>query len=40
MAKKQRRDIGKITTKIMAVILAVLMLVGFAATLIFYLLPA
>ena len=40
MAKKQRKDMGKIATKIMAALLAVLMVVGFAATLIYYLIPA
>lgn len=36
MAKK-RHDIGKIATKIMAGVLAALMVVGFAGTLIYYL---
>lgn len=36
MAKKQH-DIGKIATKIMAAVLAILMVVGFAGTLIYYL---
>ena len=44
MAKKQKdvrkKDMGKIATKIMAAILAVLMILGFAATLIYYLIPA
>lgn len=35
MAKKQH-DIGRVATKIMAAILAILMLVGFAGTLIYY----
>lgn len=37
MSKKQR-DIGRIATKIMAAVLAILMVVGFAGTLIYYLL--
>lgn len=36
MAKKQR-DIGRIATKIIAAILAILMVVAFAGTLIYYL---
>ncbi len=36
MAKKQR-DIGKIVTKIMAIFLAVLMVLGIGGTLIYYL---
>lgn len=36
MAKKQR-DIGRIATKIIASILAILMVAGFAGTLIYYL---
>ena len=36
MAKKQR-DIGRIATKVIAAILAVLMVVAFAGTLIYYL---
>ena len=36
MAKKQR-DAGKIFTKVMAAMLALLMLLGIAGTLIFYL---
>lgn len=39
MAKKQR-DIRKILTKVMAAILALLMVVGFAATLIYYITAA
>lgn len=39
MAKKQH-DIGKIATKIIAAILAVLMVVAVAGTLIFYLVVA
>lgn len=39
MAKKQY-DIGKIATKIVAAILAILMVVGFAGTLIYYLVAA
>lgn len=35
MAKKQKRDIGKIATRVMAVFLVVLMIVGFAGTLIY-----
>lgn len=37
MAKKQkqRRDIGKIATRVIALVLAGLMVVGFAATLIY-----
>ena len=35
MAKKQKRDMGKIATRVMAGVLAVLMVVGFAATLIY-----
>ena len=36
MSKKQR-DIGRIATKIIAAILAILMVVAFAGTLIYYL---
>lgn len=36
MANK-KHDIGKIATKIMAAVLALLMLIGFAGTLIYYL---
>ena len=36
MSKKQRRDIGKICTKILAELLALMMLVSVAATLIYY----
>lgn len=39
MSKKQH-DIGKIATKIVAAILAILMVVGFAGTLIYYLVAA
>ena len=39
MAKKQH-DIGRIATKIIAVFLAVLMVVAFAGTLIYYLVVA
>lgn len=39
MAKKQH-DIGRITTKIIAVFLAVLMVVAVAGTLIYYLVAA
>lgn len=39
MAKK-KYDIGKIATKVMAVVLALLMVVGFAGTLIYYLVAA
>ena len=35
MAKKQRKDLGKIATRVMAGVLALLMVVGFAATLIY-----
>lgn len=35
MAKK--RDIGKIATRVMAAILALLMVLGFGATLVYYL---
>lgn len=34
---KKKREIGKIATRIVAAILAILMLVGFAGTLIYYL---
>ncbi len=39
MEKKQkiRRDVGKITIKVIALILAILMVLAVAATLIFYL---
>ena len=37
MGNKQRHDIGKIATRIMAAILAILMIVGVAGTLIYYL---
>lgn len=37
MAKKQKRDAGKIFTKVMAAILALLMVLGMAGTLIYYL---
>lgn len=40
MAKKQRHDIGKIATRIMAAFLALLMLVAVAGTLIYYLVAA
>ena len=36
MAKKQR-DIGKIATKVMAIVLAALMVLGIGGTLIYYL---
>lgn len=39
MAKKQH-DIGRIATKIIAAILAILMVVAFAGTLIYYLVAA
>jgi len=38
MANKQRKDIGKIATKVMAAILAILMVLAVAGTLIFYIL--
>lgn len=37
MSKKQRRDIGKICTKILAGLLALMTVLGVAATLIYYL---
>lgn len=37
MGNKQRHDIGKIATRIIAGILAALMVAGFAGTLIYYL---
>ena len=37
MAKKKKMDAGKIFVKVMAAILALLMLLGIAGTLIFYL---
>lgn len=38
--ENRKKDMGKIATRIMAAVLALLMVVGFAATLIFYLIPA
>lgn len=40
MAKKQHHDIGKIATKIMAAILAAMMVLAVAGTLIYYLVVA
>ncbi len=40
MAKNNKRDIGKIATKIMAAILAAMMVLSVATTLIFYLVSA
>ena len=38
--QKQRRDIGKIATRVMAAVLALIMVAGFATTLIYYLVAA